>query len=252
MKSIPTLHEEIINPTNPANPRNGEGSVVALRDGRLLMAWTKFTGPHDHSQGEIYGRYSLDDGFTWGEPFLLQKNIGQCNVMSVSFLRLSNGDLLLGHGIKNHESLDCHMFVKRSHDDGKTWSEHVNATPEEGYIGANNDRPGADAQRTPAPAHVQVHRRALPLAGRRLRLRRQRADLAQAVPISRYTRPRRHERARHRRVRRWQPADVDAHRKATYLHQPLARRRRNVDRAGAHRVGCAHRARVGKAPARQQ
>lgn len=140
MKTIRTLHEEIINPTNPANPRNGEGAVVALTDGRLLMAWTKFTGPHDHSQGEIFGRHSQDDGFTWGEPFLLQENIGRCNVMCISFLRLQSGDLLLGFGIKNHESQDCHMYVKRSYNDGRTWGEPVLATPEDGYIGANNDR----------------------------------------------------------------------------------------------------------------
>lgn len=140
MKSAPTLHEMIINPTGPGNPRNGEGDIVALRDGRLLMAWSRFSGPDDHSQAEIWGRHSDDGGLTWSEPFLLQENVGQCNVMSVSFLRLRSGDLLFGFAIKNHESQDCHMFVRRSTDDGRTWSATIPATPEEGYIGANNNR----------------------------------------------------------------------------------------------------------------
>ncbi len=140
MKTVPVLHEEIINPTGPGNPRNGEGDVVELRDGRLLMAWTRFSGPDDHSQGDIWGRYSHDGGFTWSEPFLLQENLGGCNVMCVSFLRLHSGVLLFGFAIKNHESADCHMYVRRSGDDGKTWSEPILASPEEGYMGANNDR----------------------------------------------------------------------------------------------------------------
>ncbi|MGC8782248.1 MAG: sialidase family protein [Anaerolineae bacterium] len=140
MASVPTLYETIINPTGPGNPRNGEGDIIALRDGRLLMAWSRFSGPDDHSQAEIWARHSDDGGLSWGEPFVLQENVGQCNVMSVSFLRLRSGDLLFGFAIKNHESQDCHMFVRRSADDGRTWSAAILATPEEGYIGANNNR----------------------------------------------------------------------------------------------------------------
>jgi hypothetical protein len=130
----------MINPSGPGNPRNGEGAIVALCDGRLLMAWTHFTGPEDHAQGEIWACYSQGDGYTWGEPFLFQENIGQRNVMSASFLRLHCGDLLFGFHIKNHESEDCRLYVRRSSDDGKTWSEPILASPEAGYMGSNNDR----------------------------------------------------------------------------------------------------------------
>lgn len=140
MNAMPVLHEEMINPTGPGNPRNGEGDIAPLSDGRLLMVWSKFSGPNDHSQGEIWARHSGDGGYSWDAPFLLQENLGQCNVMSVSLLRLRSGDLMLGFAIKNHESLDCHMYVRRSADDGRTWRAPVMATPEEGYIGANNNR----------------------------------------------------------------------------------------------------------------
>ncbi len=140
MNTVETWHEEIINPVGPGNPRNGEGDIVSLGDGSLLMAWSRFSGPDDHSQGEIWARRSRDGGYTWDAPALFQENLGRCNVMSVSFLRLRSGDLLFGFAIKNHESQDCHMFVRRSGDDGRTWSAPIPATPEEGYIGANNNR----------------------------------------------------------------------------------------------------------------
>lgn len=60
--------------------------------------------------------------------------------MSVSFLRLRSGDLLFGFAVKNHKALDCRYYVRRSEDEGQTWSAPVLATPEEGYFIVNNDR----------------------------------------------------------------------------------------------------------------
>ncbi|MHB0859493.1 MAG: sialidase family protein [Anaerolineae bacterium] len=140
MQIIETWHEEIIGPTSSDNPRNGEGAMVPLHGGRLLLAWSRFCGGHDHSAAEIWARQSADGGRTWEEPYLLQANIGGCNVMSVSLLRLAAGDLLFGYLVKNHASADCHLYVRRSIDEGLSWSEPVPATPEEGYFVVNNDR----------------------------------------------------------------------------------------------------------------
>jgi len=138
---IHTHHQEIICPIGPGNPRNGEGAIVALRDGRLLLGWSHFTGgKRDHAAAEIWGRISQDGGYTWGEPFTIQENVGLCNVMSVSFLRLRSGKLLLGFLVKNHESLDCRYWVRCSLDEGQSWDDRVLATPEEGYFVVNNDR----------------------------------------------------------------------------------------------------------------
>ncbi|MHB1294212.1 MAG: sialidase family protein [Anaerolineae bacterium] len=140
MRSVHSIHETIIGPVSPTNPRNGEGAMVPLRDGRLLLAWSRFLGGEDHAAAEIWARQSTDGGGTWGEPYLLQPNVGGCNVMSVSLLRLAMGDLLLGYLVKDHASADCHLFVRRSADEGDSWSEPVPATPEEGYFVVNNDR----------------------------------------------------------------------------------------------------------------
>ena len=134
-------HETIIAPTNEANPRNGEGAIVSLRDGRLLLAWTRFIGGgRDHSGAEIWARLSEDGGYTWYAPYRLQENIGRCNVMSVGFLRLHSGTLLFGFAVKNHPNDDCRYFVRHSNDEGKSWSEPLLAIPEQGYFVVNNDR----------------------------------------------------------------------------------------------------------------
>ena len=138
---VSTLYEKIIGPVSPENPRNGEGAIVALKDGRLLLGWTRFTGGGaDHSAADIYGRISEDSGHTWGEPRMLQQNVGVQNVMSVGFQRLRSGDLLFGFAIKHHESQDCRYYVRRSQDEGQSWSDPVLAIPEEGYFVVNNDR----------------------------------------------------------------------------------------------------------------
>jgi sialidase-1 len=131
----------LIAPSGPGNPRNGEGAIVALRNGRLLLAWTHFTGGgQDHAEAEIWARVSADGGRSWGTPYRLQENIGACNVMSASFLRTHAGELLFGFLVKNHPSEDCRCYVRHSADEGRSWGPPVLATPEEGYFVVNNDR----------------------------------------------------------------------------------------------------------------
>lgn len=46
-----------INPTQES-PRNSEGDVIALRDGRLLLAYSRFTGGSgDNSAAHIAARF---------------------------------------------------------------------------------------------------------------------------------------------------------------------------------------------------
>ncbi len=51
---------------NAANPRNSEGSFVALRSGRILFFYTQFYGgPDDKSPARIAAVHSDDQGRTW-------------------------------------------------------------------------------------------------------------------------------------------------------------------------------------------
>jgi hypothetical protein len=122
-----------------AVPRMGEGDVIELRDGRLLLAYSEFYGgTADHSSARIAARIS-EDGLNWKPPFEIQPNIGGQNVMSVSFTRLLNGKIAFLYLVKNSNT-DLHAYLRTSEDEASTWSEPVCATPEPGYHVVNNDR----------------------------------------------------------------------------------------------------------------
>lgn len=125
----------------PGNPRNSEGSFVTLKDGRILYAWSRYTGEkwEDHCRADIAGCISTDDGHTWGPHQLLVANEGQCNVMSVSLLRLQDGRIALFYLQKN-SALDCRLRVRFSSDEAQTWSDAVLCQPAQGYFVTNNDR----------------------------------------------------------------------------------------------------------------
>src|SRR5690606_40799228 len=96
-----TIVHEVL--SSPDNPRNSEGDFITLNDGRILFAYTRFTdSSSDHAPARIMGRMSSDQGKTWStEDLLIVDNEGQQNVMSVSFLRLQNGNIALLYAQKN-------------------------------------------------------------------------------------------------------------------------------------------------------
>jgi hypothetical protein len=125
---------------SPEFPRNSEGSIIELADGRLLLAYSRFTGGGaDAATAHISARVSEDGGRAWGEDTVLQECVGDLNVMSVSLLRLQSGDILFGYMVKNSWG-DCRLYVRRSSDEMQTLSESVCATDEEIYHVINNDR----------------------------------------------------------------------------------------------------------------
>lgn len=133
------VYEEIWS-ISEENPRNGEGDIVELEDGRLLLAYTEFYGGGaDDSAARISGRFSGDRGLSWGPPFVLQPNVGQLNVMSASIERLDSGALAFLYLVKNSPD-DCKAYFRTSEDEGQSWSEPVCATPQDAYHVVNNDR----------------------------------------------------------------------------------------------------------------
>ena len=124
------------------NPRNSEGSFVTLADGRIMYAYTRFRGKtwSDHAPADIAARHSEDGGRTWTKrDRILVKNTGECNVMSVSLLRLRDGRVALFYAVKN-SFLDCRLRVRTSCDEGRTWTDPVCCIPAPGYFVVNNDR----------------------------------------------------------------------------------------------------------------
>jgi sialidase-1 len=133
------VHEKVFR-VNEEIPRMGEGDIVELRDGRLLLAYSEFYGgTADHSAARVAARISKDGGLSWSPPFELQPNVGGQNVMSTSLARLSNGRIAFLYLVKNSNT-DLHAYLRTSGDESSTWSEPICATPEPGYHVVNNDR----------------------------------------------------------------------------------------------------------------
>lgn len=129
----------VIEPTKE-HPRNSEGDVIELKDGRLCLVYSRFSGgTRDHAAAEIVMRTSADDGKTWSDDRVLVSGEGRMNVMSVSLLRLPGGETLLFYLRKNALD-DMPMMVRRSHDELQTLSDPVRVTVDEGYHVVNNAR----------------------------------------------------------------------------------------------------------------
>jgi sialidase-1 len=124
------------------NPRNSEGDFITLNDGRILFIYTRYTGNSDDDNASAFlaGRYSSDQGKTWStEEKKIVEQEGTMNVMSVSLVRLQNGEIALFYLRKNSET-DCIPLLRISADEAKTWSEPIPCiTDKKGYFCLHND-----------------------------------------------------------------------------------------------------------------
>lgn len=130
-------------PGQPVNPRNSEGAFIRTRDGRILFIYSRFEGEtwYDDANCDIACVESADEGKTWSEPRMIFRaaDLGLKNIMSVSLLRLKNGDigLFFLYLYERHEAI---LVMYRSSDEGSTWSNPVNCIDIPGYYVVNNDR----------------------------------------------------------------------------------------------------------------
>ena len=142
IKQISGVRKEVLLPPGPENPRNSEGDFIELRDGRVLFVYTHFTGgSSDHASAFLASRVSNDGGQTWSkEDQVVLSNEGGFNIMSVSLLRLNNGDIALFY-IRKNSHRDCRPLMRVSNDEAQTWGEAVEViTDQIGYYVLNNDR----------------------------------------------------------------------------------------------------------------
>ncbi len=145
--------EVLILNTSENNPRNGEGSMARLDDGRIMYAYTEYVGKsrEDHATARIAVCYSSDEGETWTKPeVLFEKPEDALNIMAVSLIKLANGELGIKYSrkdpIKNAKGeletgfATCMPFYRYSNDDGKTWSEEIACSNVPGYFCTVNHR----------------------------------------------------------------------------------------------------------------
>ena len=115
-------------PPAPGNPRNSEGAFLDLEDGGILLVYSHFLGASssDAAKARLAARHSSDAGETWSaDAFIATPEEDEVmNVMSVSLLRLQNGDIGLFYLLRRSWH-DMRMYCRRSADEGHTWSAPV-------------------------------------------------------------------------------------------------------------------------------
>ena len=131
--------------TKENNPRNGEGGFIRLKNGAIMLGYTEYFGDSwaDHASARLVCMTSYDEGETWTDKkVLVEKPEESKNVMSLSFLRMNNGDIGAFYIHKNLDGTDKILFI-RSGDEGETWSEPISCMDcleEQDYYVLNNDR----------------------------------------------------------------------------------------------------------------
>lgn len=126
------------------NARSSEGDFIRLNDGRILFAYSRFRrGSRDDSPSDIAAVYSSDDGESFSEPEIIVPASfhGVDNVMSVTLLRMQNGDIGLFYIVKNPDETSEYV-LRRSNDEGGTFAPPVKCIPDSyrGYYVINNSR----------------------------------------------------------------------------------------------------------------
>ena len=126
------------------NNRNSEGSFITLKNGNILFVYTRYRGAGhgDECTADLYGMISSDGGESFGEPFSVFscEDVGADNIMSVSLLRMANGDIGLFYLQKHNTEMFCLPYLTRSSDEGRTWHGHTKCVKNDGYYVLNNDR----------------------------------------------------------------------------------------------------------------
>lgn len=121
--------------------RSGEGGIVDLADGSLLLLYSQFYGGGaDHSAALIAKRVSRDGGLTWSDPeSVFTPPESSLNCMGAAVIRLQDGRLAASYCIKyGLERLI--PVISFSTDEGRTWTEPAAITDENKYFVVNNDR----------------------------------------------------------------------------------------------------------------
>ena len=128
--------------------RHSEGDFIRLRDGSIMLIYTRyFGGSHrDDADAALAVSYSYDNGESWTEPETLfhPSQFGVTNIMSVTLMRMQNGDIGLFFSLAEpgFQRFNNRHLIMRSSDEGKTFHEcsYCDPTDYSGRFGLNNSR----------------------------------------------------------------------------------------------------------------
>ncbi len=111
-------------PPEIGNGRNSEGDFIALKDGSIMFAYSRYNsdGGEDDDSCDIAALFSYDNGETFTDRRILitAEELGTKNLMCVSLMRMENGDIGLFF-LKKLSDGFSEYHVARSSDEGKSF-----------------------------------------------------------------------------------------------------------------------------------
>lgn len=128
------------------NPRSGEGAFLRLKNGNILYAYTHFTQGDDFDDdmpARLSAIESSDEGESWsGSRALVCPNAGEANLMCPSLLRMRGGEIGLFYLAKYYSgsAIKARILLRRSFDEGKTWTDAFCCVDDECSYVLENDR----------------------------------------------------------------------------------------------------------------
>lgn len=127
----------------PGHARSSEGAFIQKQNGNILFMYSRFLRHSaDHAAADIYCLESGDGGlhFGLGRTVLAHETENAQNIMSVSLLRMQNGDIGLFYLARQGEE-ELYCYLRRSSDDGASFGPRTLCTPGiPGFWIVNNDR----------------------------------------------------------------------------------------------------------------
>lgn len=136
------LRGELLVPVADGYVRNGVGSTIRLKDGRLLHLVSRHrprdgVSP-DHWPADVAVLYSSDDGRTWTTPRTAFPGNGS-NASQPGLARMKSGELAVSYS-RIFGPAKAHKVFRWSSDEGKTWSAEIPVGPTDAYWTSAHDR----------------------------------------------------------------------------------------------------------------
>ncbi len=141
-REVGGLRGELIVPVGGGYIRNGAGTTIRLKDGRLLHLVSRHRRKAgvsaDHWPADIAVMASRDEGRSWTRPRILFHGPGPSAVQP-GLVRMKSGELGVSYSrITDNATAD--KVFRWSKDEGKTWSPPVTVCPPVRYCTSAHDR----------------------------------------------------------------------------------------------------------------
>lgn len=123
------------------NARNSEGAFIRMDDGAIVFVYSRYRGGYtDGAACDLAISYSYDEGETFsdGKVILSPQQCDAMNIMSVSLMRLNDGNIGLFY-LKKSKGLQCVLYMRKTKD-FIDFSDEIRCISEDGYYVVNNDR----------------------------------------------------------------------------------------------------------------